>query len=119
MTCGRRTFIKDSICGRFKNYIVNLLSGKIKITINENEPNNYGNDNEFYGLTEQEKEKNKIREKEGKIKIEPRGCGKNINWNEMEDVSEEVLKILKKGINLDSEDYYNGFMRTCDYSDDL
>lgn len=34
MTCGRRTFIKDSICGRFKNYIFNLLSGKIKMTIN-------------------------------------------------------------------------------------
>ena len=37
----------------------------------------------------------------------------------MEDVSEDVLKILKKDINIDREDYYNGFMRTCDYSDDL
>lgn len=73
----------------------------------------------FYGLTEQEKEKNIIREKEVKIKINSKECGKNLNMNEMEDVSEEALKILKKDINLDSEDYYNGFMRTCDYSDDL
>ena len=37
----------------------------------------------------------------------------------MEDVSEEVLKKLKKEINLDNNDYYNGFMKACDYNDDL
>ena len=119
MTCGRRTSIKDSIIGRFKNYIVNFLSGKIRITINEYNSNNYGEDNEFYGLTQKEKELNIIREKEGKIKINPKGCGKNLNWAEMEDVSDEVIKKLKKEINLDSEDYYNGFMKACEYSDDL
>ena len=119
VTCGRRTSIKDSIIGRFKNYIVNFLSGKIRITINEYNSNNYGEDNEFYGLTQKEKEINIIREKEGKIKINPKGCGKNLNWAEMEDVSDEVIKKLKKEINLDSEDYYNGFMKACEYSDDL
>ena len=51
------------------------------------------------------KGKNIIREKGVKIKINCKECGKNLNMNEMEEVSEEALKILKKGINLDSEDY--------------
>ena len=119
MVCGRRTKIKDSICGRFKNYIVYFLSGIIKIIINEFDSCNYGEDNEFYGLTQEEIEKNKIREKEGKVKINPKGCGKSIHWNEMEDVSEKVLNLLKKEVNLDNDDYYNGFMKASDYNDDL
>ena len=119
MVCGRRTKIRDSICGRFKNYIVYFLSGIIKIIINEFDSCNYGEDNEFYGLTQEEIEKNKIREKEGKVKINPKGCGKSIYWNEMEDVSEKVLNLLKKEVNLDNDDYYNGFMKASDYNDDL
>lgn len=119
MVCGRRTKISDSICGRFKNYVVYFLSGIIRITISEFDSCNYGEDNEFYGLTQEEIKKNKIREKEGKVKINPKGCGKSICWNQMEDVSENVLNLLKKEINLDNDDYYNGFMKASDYNDDL
>ena len=119
MVCGRRTKISDSIIGRFKNYIVNFLSGIIKITISESDSNCYGEDNEFFGLTSEEIEKNKIREIQGKIKITPKGCGQSISWNEMEDVSENVLNLLKREINVDNDDYYNGFMKACDYNDDL
>lgn len=73
----------------------------------------------FILLTQEEIEKNKIREKEGKVKINPKGCGKSIYWNEMEDVSEKVLNLLKKEVNLDNDDYYNGFMKASDYNDDL
>lgn len=110
MTCGRRTKIRDTIFGRFKNYIVNFLSGKIRIIISENSPDNYGEDNEFYGLTPEEINENKRREIQGKVKISPQGCGMNLNWNQMEDCSEQVIKILKKDLNIDKEDYYNGFL---------
>jgi len=73
----------------------------------------------FILLTQEESEKNKIREKEGKVQINPKGCGKSIYWNEMEDVSEKVLNLLKKEVNLDNDDYYNGFMKASDYNDDL
>ena len=119
IVCGKRTKIKDSICGRFKNYIVHFLSGIIKITINESDSNDSSGDYEFYGLTKEETEENKKREKEGKVLIKPFGCGQSTNWCQMEDVSEEVLKKLKKEINLDNNDYYNGFMKACDYNDDL
>jgi len=108
--CGRRTKIRDTIFGRFKNYIVNFLSGKIRIIISENSSDNYGEDNEFYGLTPEEINENKRREIQGKVKISPQGCGMNLNWNQMEDCSEQVIKILKKDLNIDKEDYYNGFL---------
>ena len=34
----------------------------------------------------------------------------NLNWSQMEDCSEQVIKILKKDLNIDREDYYNGFL---------
>jgi len=91
IVCGRRTKIRDSICGRSS----------------ESDSKNYGEDNEFYGLTKEEIEKNNIREKEGKVKIKPIGCGQSLSWNQMEDVSEQVLNILKREINHDNVDYYN------------
>ena len=86
------------------------MSGKIRIIISENSPDNYGEDNEFYGLTPEEINENKKREIQGKVKISPQGCGMNLNWNQMEDCSEKVIKILKKDLNIDKEDYYNGFL---------
>ena len=114
VSCGKRTKIKDSIFGRFKNFIVTFLSGKIRITTSENQLENYGEDNEFIGLTEKEINENKIRESQGKRKIEPKGCGMSLNWNQMEDVSEAVIRMLKNEINLDKEDYYKGFMKLSD-----
>ena len=70
------------------------MSGKIRITTSENQLENYGEDNEFIGLTAQEINENKIRESQGKRKIEPKGCGMSLNWKQMEDVSEAVIKII-------------------------
>jgi len=114
VSCGKRTKIKDSIFGRFKNFIVTFLSVKIRITTSENQLENYGEDSEFIGLTEKEINENKIRESQGKRKIEPKGCGMSLNWNQMEDVSEAVIRMLKNEINLDKEDYYKGFMKLSD-----
>jgi len=69
VSCRKKTKIKDSIFGRFKNYIVTFLSGKIKFTTSESQLENYGEDNEFICLTKQEINENKIREAQGKRKI--------------------------------------------------
>ena len=98
----------NKICDKYEEFKKKVES---KIEIQKNNYNGEYNKFKkcphcgFYGLTEQEKEKNIIKEKEGKIKINSKECGKNLNMNEMDDVLEEALKILKKGINLDSEDY--------------
>ena len=62
---------------------------------------------EFIGLTKKENLENEEREKEGKIKIKPFGCGRELNWKEMEDCSEEVISKLKE-ISID--DYYSGLL---------
>ena len=69
------------------------------------------NDNEFYGLTKEEKNQNQKRIKNGEILINPLGCGKRCNWSEMEDCSEEVIKQLKE-ISID--DYDSGIFNISD-----
>ena len=130
IVCGTRTSIEDKIIGKYKNYTVTYLNNEIIIKesqqegkdeinevrdINEVEDNisfdhDYDNedgfdfnDNEFFGLTNNEKEENFERIKNGKIKIKPLGCGKTCNWSEMEDCSEEVIKKLKE-ISIDDYD---------------
>ncbi len=34
----------------------------------------------------------------------------SLNWNQMEDCSEQVINMLKKDLNIDREDYYNGYL---------
>ena len=51
------------------------------------------------------------REKNGMVKITPLGCGKDLNWNEMEDCSDEVIEKLQE-INID--DYYAGLLKISD-----
>ena len=60
-----------------------------------------------YGLTKKENLENEKREKEGKIKINPVGCGRKLNWAEMEDCSEEVISKLKE---IAIDDYYSGLL---------
>jgi hypothetical protein len=62
---------------------------------------------EFIGLTEKENLENVEREKDGKVKIKPFGCGKELNWAEMEDCSEEVISKLKE---IAIDDYYSGLL---------
>ena len=57
---------------------------------------------EFFGLTNEEINKNINLQNEGKRLIEPLGCGNWINWKEMEDVTEKVNEILQ---NISNRDY--------------
>ena len=66
------------------------------------------NEDEFIGLTKKEKIENEEREKNGKIKINPLGCGRNLDWKEMEDCSDEVIKKLKE---IAVDDYYSGLLK--------
>jgi len=98
MVCGRRSTSKDKICGRYKNYIVEYVNKKIKIIFNVNETNYIGNDEEIIGLTDEERRKNIILEKEGKTKISPVGCGKSFNWNDslVHDCTDEIIRKLNE-----------------------
>ena len=78
---------------------------------NDDEQNNPENDNEFFGLTEDEETMNKEREKEGKVAIKPLGCGKQINWCEMEDCSDEVIEKLRE---IAVDDYHAGLLKISD-----
>ena len=66
------------------------------------------NEDEFIGLTKKEKIENEERKKNGKIKINPLGCGRNLDWKEMEDCSDEVIKKLKE---IAVDDYYSGLLK--------
>ena len=48
MVCGRRITLKDKICRRVKNYIVEYSNKIIKIFWNEKENRDFGNDNEIF-----------------------------------------------------------------------
>ena len=128
VVCGNRTKIIDRAVGRYKNYTVTYINNKVNITykeIGEDFNKDYLNKaliynrnpldsdyyDEFIGLTKNEKIENKIREKNGKIKISPIGCGRQIGWNEMEDCSEEVIKKLKE---ISVDDYYSGLLNISD-----
>ena len=103
MPCGRRTKLRDIFFGRFKNYIVKFANGIFNIsTVKEDTNSNVGQDSEFYGLTEEEKEMNKTRGND-KSKITPQGCGQQLNWSTMEDVTDKVNKQIRENF-LDTHD---------------
>ena len=103
MPCGRRTKLKDIFMGRFKNYIVKFIKGKIEVLTNEKTKEmDAGTDSEFVGLTEEEKQFNEGN-RGGKSKIYPQGCGASLNWTQMEDVTDEINKKVTE-ISLDNYD---------------
>lgn len=93
--CGKRSTIKDKIYGRYKNFIVSFIGGILNISHKEEGDENKGNEEEFYGLTEKEKLENEQRKNKGLAETNPEGCGAQLNWNEMEDKTDWVLKQLK------------------------
>ena len=102
MPCGRRTKLRDIFFGRFKNYVVKFIHGIFTInTLSDSSDTNTGQDTEFVGLTEEEKKENMNRN--GKSLIKPQGCGRNLDWTQMEDVTEEVNKRLTE-ISMDTYD---------------
>ena len=103
MPCGRRTKLKDIFMGRFKNYIVKFIKGKIEVLTNEKTKEmDAGTDSEFVGLTEEEKQFNEGN-RGGKSKIYPQGCGASLDWTQMEDVTDEINKKVTE-ISLDNYD---------------
>ena len=76
-----------------------------------NNMNNVYNEDEFIGLTKTEQLENEKREKDGLIKINPLGCGRELNWKEMEDCSDEVIEKLKE---ISVDDYYSGLLNISD-----
>ena len=76
-----------------KTTLFNLSTKKIKIIYNENKNTYTGNDRKFIGLTDEEKRKNIVLEKEGKTKISPVGCGKSFKWNDslVHDCTDEII----------------------------
>ena len=81
------------------------------LRVQRNNINDIENDNEFFGLTEGEMKENEERKKKGKIQINPLGCGREINWNEMEDCSDEVIEKLKE---IAIDDYHSGLLKISD-----
>ena len=96
MPCGRRTKLRDIFFGRFKNYIVRFAKGIFNIkTVDEKSNSDIGQDTEFVGLTPEEKEMNKTRGTDKSI-IVAQGCGKTLNWSQMEDVTDMVNKQIRE-----------------------
>lgn len=102
MPCGRRTKLKDIFFGRFKNYVVKYVKGVFKInTLSDASNKDAGQDSEFVGLTEEEKILNQNRN--GKCQIQAQGCGRNLDWTTMEDVTDTVNKQITE-ISMDFYD---------------
>ena len=102
MPCGNRTHLRDIFFGRFKNYVVKFIHGIFTInTLSDNSYRNTEQDTEFVILTKYEIKFNMNRN--GKSLIKPQGCGRNLDWTKMEDVTEEVIKMLTE-ISMDTYD---------------
>lgn len=85
---------------------INIGINRTNNIINNN--NNNDNDDKFIGLTQKENIENEKREKEGMIKINPVNCGRELNWDGMEDCPDEILAKLKE---IAVDDYYSGLKK--------
>ena len=92
--CGKRSTIKDKIFGRYKNFLVKFINGIISIEREEKGDENRGSETSFFGLSENEKMENTKRG--GKALIQPVGCGATLKWDEMEDVTDKVLRQMRE-----------------------
>ena len=94
--CGRIWFKikKDIFYGMFKTYVVKFTGELFDINTLSEDKVDTGTDNAFYGITEEENNINKDRG--NKHLIAPEGCGSNLDWSSLEDVTDEVMKELKK-----------------------
>ena len=100
--CGKRSDSKDKIFGRYNNFLVKFTNGIINIIKEEKGDENIGKETSFLGLTDEEKLKNKNRG--NKALIKPEGCGAILKWNEMEDVTDQVLHQMREiNDNYDNE----------------
>ena len=114
--CGTRDKIKDKFYGIYKDYIVKYENKNLEITQNNISQNEIGNLSEFNGLTNEEINKNRELQQQGKTLIKPIGCGNYIRWREMEDVTEEVNNLLKE---IPNTDYDIKFREICKKEESL
>lgn len=97
MKCGNRSIGKDKLIGVFSLFFFKFFHDEDLIVEEKQENSNYNyQEREIHGLTPEETEENKQRGSPQKSIIKPQGCGQRINWNEMEDVTEIVLRELKE-----------------------
>ena len=108
MTCDTRSKMLDKISGSRKQYDVDYnyetRSFNIRFT-QHNEDKNRGIDTSQSGLSEEEKKQNFLRKLQGKTEIKPIGCGRQLDWAQMEDCTESVLKLFQED-SLEN-DYYS------------
>jgi len=110
MNCGGRSLSKDVVTGSYLNYFIKIINNKLVINKKEEisssqfvESINLGvHDN--IRLSNQEILENQQRTKSGKTLITPAGCGREINWDTMIDVTDKVLNQLG---TIDDSDYYH------------
>lgn len=93
--CGKRTKRKDIFCGKLKTYQVNFNGEIFKINLLKDNKEDLDSNASFFWLTEEERESNN-KYREGKHQIIPEGCGSRLNWEMLEDVTNEVNQLLKK-----------------------
>ena len=107
--------MNNQMSNSMNNPLINMMNQMnlmmSQMNINQQDFNIIENEDEFTGLTKKEIIENKEREKNGKIKINPLGCGRNLDWKEMEDCSDEVIEKLKV---ISPDDYYSGFLKIND-----
>jgi len=98
VTCGRRGRKKDYSNKKFYDYRIEWQDNKFHIEkiIGPEIEKEYGTKKKFVGLTNEEKELNKIRIAQGKCPIRPLGCGRVMFWYLMLDVTSQVMEILKE-----------------------
>ena len=95
--CGKRTTIKDKIYHKYRKYNILFENGTLNISYIDIEPKKeqyINTEKTFVGLSERENEINKNRKKDI-VEIKPIGCGEKLNWYEMEDVTDIVVRQLK------------------------
>ena len=94
--CGKRSISKD-FSTRFYNFIIEWVDDNLKI---EEKPTDSKeirfSDTELVGLSDNEKKMNETRGTKERELIKPRGCGRQSEWDKMEDVTEEIEKKLKE-----------------------
>ena len=92
--CGYNAKIHDIFFGGYKNYVVKFNGENFIIKTFLNESKDSRLCCPFFGLTQEEKNRNK--NTSSKYQIIPEGCGRNLNWNLLEDVTNQVQKLLNK-----------------------
>ena len=94
--CGKRSTLIDKLWGNFTDYVIKFFGSKLSIVKTEGKNDLKIQEKEFFGLSEEEKEMNKLRDNNEHKFISPEGCGYSMRWDDMEDVTDDVLRMLKE-----------------------